>query len=280
MVPRRTDLDLDGSTLRIEARGRHGLEVRPAPSTAGTRERRCGWARASSRRRARGYARGRREPVPTPDGACRRAAPRDGRIGRDRRRPRADPVEGPSLRGIAHVSEVPSAQVKGAVLLAGLDAEGATTVDEPVATRDHTERALLALGAPVKVEGTPCASSGSSTTGFSGGVPGDVSSAAFLVAAAAFTGGTLEIAGVGLNPTRTAVPRRPARMGVRTQRDRRGRGARRAGGDPPVDRRRSRAGDGEGRGASARHRRGAVLAVLAAYARGTIRGSWARASCA
>ena len=61
-------------------------------------------------------------------------------------------VRGGRLRGIEHRSEVPSAQVKSAVLLAGLAAEGSTTVREPAPTRDHTERALAALGAPVAFE--------------------------------------------------------------------------------------------------------------------------------
>src|SRR4029450_12727877 len=61
-------------------------------------------------------------------------------------------VRGGPLRGIEHRSAVPSAQVKSAVLLAGLAAEGSTTLRESVATRDHTERALAALGAPVEFE--------------------------------------------------------------------------------------------------------------------------------
>jgi 3-phosphoshikimate 1-carboxyvinyltransferase len=112
-------------------------------------------------------------------------------------------VRGGGLRGIEHRVPVPSAQVKGAVLLAGLAAEGETTVLEPAPTRDHTERALAHLGAPVALEPGRAAVRAFQHGGFSARVPGDVSSAAFLVAAAVLTASTLEIGGVGLNPTRT-----------------------------------------------------------------------------
>jgi 3-phosphoshikimate 1-carboxyvinyltransferase len=125
-------------------------------------------------------------------------------------------ITGTRLHGIRFRSEVPSAQVKSAVLLAGLAAEGATTVSERIPTRDHTERVLLHLGAPIRRHG-----SGSVTVkafeppGFEASVPGDVSSAAFLVAAAALTGARLTVLGVGLNPSRTGFAAVMARMGVR-----------------------------------------------------------------
>lgn len=116
-------------------------------------------------------------------------------------------IQGGTLRGIVHRPDVPSAQVKSAVLLAGLQAEGNTTVVEPAPTRDHTERALGAFGAAVASHG--------GTVGVTGGqplhgrpvtVPGDISSATFWMALAAGTpGGQIEIEEVGLNPTRTAV---------------------------------------------------------------------------
>jgi 3-phosphoshikimate 1-carboxyvinyltransferase len=112
---------------------------------------------------------------------------------------------------------VPSAQVKGALLFAGLEAQGSTAVVEPAATRDHTERALAHLGAPVTVGGGTVTVSAFQHGGFSGRVPGDPSSAAFLVAAAALTGGELTIEGVGLNPSRTAFLTVMERMGVRTE---------------------------------------------------------------
>ncbi|HEU4353964.1 MAG TPA: 3-phosphoshikimate 1-carboxyvinyltransferase [Actinomycetota bacterium] len=127
-------------------------------------------------------------------------------------------VRGAHLHGIRHSTSVPSAQVKGAVLLAGLAAEGTTTVVEPVATRDHTERALAHLGAPVRVTGDGEVSvEAHRHEGFSALVPGDVSSAAFLVAAAALTGGGLTLRRVGLNPSRIAFLAVMERMGVRTR---------------------------------------------------------------
>jgi 3-phosphoshikimate 1-carboxyvinyltransferase len=126
-------------------------------------------------------------------------------------------IEGGELHSVDHRLAVPSAQIKGAVLLAGLDADGTTTIEEPAPTRDHTERAIRALGGPVKVEGSMISVSRFQHEGFTGIVPGDPSSAAFLVAAAASTGGELTIEGVGLNPSRLHYLDVLARMGVRTE---------------------------------------------------------------
>lgn len=126
-------------------------------------------------------------------------------------------VRGGPLAAIRYAAPVASAQVKGAVLLAGLAAEGETTVVEPAPTRDHTERALAHLGAPVRAEGLAVSVSPFGYGGFSGRVPGDVSSAAFLLAAAALTGSRLVVHGVGLNPTRTHLLHVLERMGVRTR---------------------------------------------------------------
>ena len=123
-------------------------------------------------------------------------------------------VRGGSLDGIEHRTTVPSAQVKGAVLLAGVAARGETTVLEPAATRDHTERGLAGLGAPVSFEPGRATVQAFQHGGFSAEVPGDVSSAAFLAAAAALSGKALVIGDVGLNPTRTAFLRVLERMGV------------------------------------------------------------------
>ena len=116
-------------------------------------------------------------------------------------------IEGTALRGIEYRPPVASAQVKSSVLLAGLLAEGETTVSEPVQTRDHTEIALAQFGAEV--------ARGPRTTAVRGGhslqaknltVPGDVSSAAFfLCAALLFPASDLYLQDVGLNPTRTAL---------------------------------------------------------------------------
>jgi 3-phosphoshikimate 1-carboxyvinyltransferase len=127
-------------------------------------------------------------------------------------------VHGRPLRGISHELAVPTAQAKGAILLAGLAADGWTTVVEPARTRDHTERALRGLGAPLRVEGERTISvSRFQHHGFEAEVPGDVSSAAFLLGAAILTGGELTIRGVGLNPTRTHFLSVLDRMGVGTE---------------------------------------------------------------
>lgn len=127
-------------------------------------------------------------------------------------------VRGGDLRGIRYRVPMPSAQVKGTVLFAGLSADGQTQVDEPAATRDHTERALAALGAPISSAPGRVSLHAFQHAGFEGTVPGDPSSAAFLVAAAALTGSAITITGVGLNPSRTRFLDVLARMGVHTTR--------------------------------------------------------------
>jgi 3-phosphoshikimate 1-carboxyvinyltransferase len=127
-------------------------------------------------------------------------------------------IRGGRLHAISYRCPVPSAQVKGAVLLAALAAEGETVVIEPAATRDHTERALAHLGAPIRVVAPGeihCAAF--QHEGFAARIPGDVSSAAFLAVAAVVTGGEIEIRDVGLNPSRTRFLDVMARMGVRTE---------------------------------------------------------------
>jgi 3-phosphoshikimate 1-carboxyvinyltransferase len=126
-------------------------------------------------------------------------------------------VQGGRLSGIRYRPPVPSAQVKGCVLLAGLAASGETVVEEPAPTRDHTERALRALGAPVTMAEARIGVSSFQHEGLEGTVPGDVSSAALLAAAAAVTRGSLVVRGVGLNPTRLGFLRVMARMGVRAE---------------------------------------------------------------
>jgi 3-phosphoshikimate 1-carboxyvinyltransferase len=116
-------------------------------------------------------------------------------------------VRGARLHGIDYTPEVPSAQVKSAVLLAGLQAGGTTLVREPEPTRDHTELALSAFGVRVDRQGnTISVAGGQRLTGRQLVVPGDVSSATFwAVAAAALPGSEIEILNVGLNPSRTVV---------------------------------------------------------------------------
>lgn len=116
-------------------------------------------------------------------------------------------IQGGPLKAIHYRLPVASAQVKSCVLLAGLYAEGETSVEEPVVTRDHTEIALRELGADitlmprlVKVRG------GAELKGRDLLVPGDISSAAFFLVAALITPDSdLNVIGVGLNPTRTAL---------------------------------------------------------------------------
>ncbi len=125
-------------------------------------------------------------------------------------------ITGSALQAIDYSLPVPSAQVKSAVLLAGLYAQGATSVTEPVRTRDHTELALAEFGADVRTSG--------STVRIAGGprlearqlaVPGDISSAVFFLAAALILpGSNLLITGCGLNPTRTAILDVLATMGA------------------------------------------------------------------
>jgi 3-phosphoshikimate 1-carboxyvinyltransferase len=116
-------------------------------------------------------------------------------------------IRGASLRGITHIPEVPSAQVKSCVLLAGLHAAGKTEVVEAVPTRDHTERALATFNVRIEKSGDSIRlEGGQALSGRTIDVPGDISGAAFWCALAAGTpGGRVEIQHVGLNPTRTAL---------------------------------------------------------------------------
>jgi 3-phosphoshikimate 1-carboxyvinyltransferase len=128
-------------------------------------------------------------------------------------------IHGAALQAITHRPDVPSAQVKSAVLLAGLHAEGKTSVTEPAQTRDHTERALAAFGFDVGATGnTISVAGGQGGIGQSLSIPGDFSSAAFwMVAAAALPGSRVEIVEVGLNPTRTGLIDVLRRFGARVE---------------------------------------------------------------
>jgi 3-phosphoshikimate 1-carboxyvinyltransferase len=128
-------------------------------------------------------------------------------------------IHGARLQAIAHVPEVPSAQVKSAVLLAGLHAEGTTSVTEPAQTRDHTERALAAFGITVASDGARVSVNGGQRPAAQTlSVPGDFSSAAFwMVAAAALPGSRVEIDEVGLNPTRIGLVDVLRRFGARVE---------------------------------------------------------------
>ena len=114
---------------------------------------------------------------------------------------------GRMLRGVSHELGVPSAQVKSAILLAGLHANGTTRVAEPEPSRDHTERMLPAFGVSVSREDAAVAISGPTLlAGTRIDVPGDFSSAAFFIVASLIAGSApLRILGVGVNPTRTGL---------------------------------------------------------------------------
>jgi 3-phosphoshikimate 1-carboxyvinyltransferase len=114
---------------------------------------------------------------------------------------------GQALHAIDYTLPVASAQIKSALLLAGLYADGVTRVTEPAPTRDHTERMLTALGARVDREGATVVLHGRpALRGTALTVPADISSAAFfLVGASIAPGSDLTLAGVGINPTRTGV---------------------------------------------------------------------------
>ena len=110
------------------------------------------------------------------------------------------------MRGVEYDMPVASAQVKSCVILAGLYSQGLTVVREPGPARDHTERMLAAMGAPVHVYGRKVTSErpDKPLSALDITVPGDLSSAAFLLAAAAIVPGShITIRDVGVNPTRT-----------------------------------------------------------------------------
>jgi 3-phosphoshikimate 1-carboxyvinyltransferase len=142
-------------------------------------------------------------------------------LGRDGGRLAPLTIRGGNLRGIDYAMPVASAQVKSAILLAGLFAEGETVVHEPGPSRDHTERMLAGFEVEVKVE----AQGRGAAVRLQGGqrliggceltIPGDFSSAAFpLVAAAIVSGSDVRLTGVGVNPTRTGLYDLLAAMGA------------------------------------------------------------------
>ncbi|MDA8121852.1 MAG: 3-phosphoshikimate 1-carboxyvinyltransferase [Deltaproteobacteria bacterium] len=142
-------------------------------------------------------------------------------------------IRGGSLKGIRHEMPVASAQVKSAVLLAGLYADGPTTVVEPLPSRDHTERMIEAMGVNLVREGR-------SLTVHPVGrllpisviVPRDISSAAFfIVLAASVPGAELRLPGIGVNPLRTGLITVLRRMGAEIQME----SMREEGGEPVAD---------------------------------------------
>lgn len=129
-------------------------------------------------------------------------------------------IRGGGLKGISYIPPFGGAQVKSCCILAGLYARGVTSVIEPVPTRDHTERLLAALGAPLIVDGPRISIQGYGPNGpkFHARnyvVPGNFSAAAYwLIAAAATPGLSIRTEGIGLNPRRTALLSVLSRMGA------------------------------------------------------------------
>jgi 3-phosphoshikimate 1-carboxyvinyltransferase len=146
-------------------------------------------------------------------------------------------IRGGRLHGLTYTTPVASAQIKSALLLAGLTGRVPVTIREPYRSRDHTERLLAHLGLGMHerdgaIVYEPAAEAASVVPAFQLAVPGDASSAAFLVGAATLAqGGELVIENVGVNPTRTGFLVVLARMGAHVERV----NLRDAGGEPVAD---------------------------------------------
>ena len=125
-------------------------------------------------------------------------------------------IKGGPLKGIDYHTPVASAQIKSALLLAGLFADGETIVTEPALSRDHTEKMLRAFGANIQTDGLTTVVKADSLNAQKVIVPSDISSAAFLlVAGAIIPGSRITVNRVGLNPTRTGILDVLAEMGAR-----------------------------------------------------------------
>ena len=123
-------------------------------------------------------------------------------------------IRGKKLAGIDYISPLSSAQVKSCVLLAGLNASGVTTVEEPSLSRDHTERMLKYLGANIETEGKWVTVRASELEAKDIEIVGDISSAAFFITAGLIVKGSdFVIKDVGINPTRTGILDIVKRMG-------------------------------------------------------------------
>lgn len=212
-------IDWDGGdTVRVEGRGLElgvGVDATLDCANSGTTMRLAAGlvAAVPGRRRLDGDASLRRRPMERVAEPLRRMGARiDTTAGRA-----PLTIDGAALAGVACTLEVASAQVKSALLLAGLRAKGTTRVVEPLATRDHTERMLRHMGVPVVVEDLAVAVTGGHRLApLDVTLPGDPSSAAFLVVAALLVPGSrLRVTGVGTNPRRTGALEILRRMGAR-----------------------------------------------------------------
>ncbi|MBI2166194.1 MAG: 3-phosphoshikimate 1-carboxyvinyltransferase [Chloroflexi bacterium] len=141
-------------------------------------------------------------------------------------------IRGGNLHGISYKLPVASAQVKSALLLAGLFAEGESEIQEPVATRDHTERMLQAMGAQIAAHGVVVRVQRSTLRATDVTIPGDISAAAFwLVAGALHPCARIRLKHTGVNPTRTGVLDVLRQMGARITVE----NSRYEGGEPVAD---------------------------------------------
>ena len=141
-------------------------------------------------------------------------------------------IQGGALTGIRYRLPVASAQVKSCLLIAGLYAQGETVVEEPVPTRDHTERMLAAMGADIRREGGAIIIRPSSLRAIDVQVPGDMSAAAYwIVAAVLHPDAEITVRNVGVNPTRAGILEVLEDMGAAIAYENR----REVGGEPVAD---------------------------------------------
>ena len=141
-------------------------------------------------------------------------------------------IRGGDLSGIDYEMTVPSAQVKSSIMIAGLHAEGRTSVNQPAQSRDHTERILSSMGADIQVDGLRVTVGKSDLTSVDIEVPADVSAAAFwLVAGCCHPNARIRINRVGINPTRAGVLRVLESMGASIRFE----NVREEGGEPEAD---------------------------------------------
>lgn len=128
-------------------------------------------------------------------------------------------IRGGSLKSINYQSPVASAQVKSAILLAGLGADGETSVTEPFKSRDHTERMMESFGVKIDKDGLKVSvRGGQALRGTNVEVPGDISSAAFFLAAGAIVPGSeVVLKDVGVNPTRNGIIEVLQKMGAKLE---------------------------------------------------------------
>jgi 3-phosphoshikimate 1-carboxyvinyltransferase len=214
-------IDLEGDTARIEGVGLDGLRMPPGAldcGNSGTTMRLLAGILAGQRFGARlvGDASLSRRPMMRVIGPLRARGAHIAGVGGAKEGEQYPPlsvaplIEGESLIALEYASPVASAQVKSCLLLSGLWARGLTAIQEPTISRDHTERMMRELGVPLQTMGPMMVLDPDGWArrwdGFDWTVPGDLSSAAFVVAAALLVPGSeVTVEGVGLNPTRTGL---------------------------------------------------------------------------